>query len=187
MLPHLNQRFERLQSTRRELSTKLRACATPQLQFRPKPEAWSITEILHHLILVESFVVAYFEKKLDKRSSLRKVSWSAGLRSTVMTWALRSPLKFKAPSPHVLPTPGLALDDLQMQWESLRQKLQTLLERVTPEMLQLRLYRHPLAGLLTVTHMLIFLQEHLEHHAQQIEKIMSRAALPQSHPERVTA
>ncbi len=179
MLSHLHQRFERLQSSRVELCDRLNEYSSEQLQFRPAPHAWSCAEIVHHLILAESFSAAYLEKKLDKFSTLQKVSLSAGLRSTIMTWALRSPLKFKAPSPHVLPTPDLALPDLRAQWEALRDKLQTLLERVTPEMLRLPLYRHPLAGLLTVAQMLTFLQEHFDHHEQQIERIMKLATFQQ--------
>jgi hypothetical protein len=181
MLSHLNESFARLENARLQLHAKLRACPAPQLQLRRAPQSWSINEILHHLVLAEGFAVSYLAKKLERFSSLKKTSWSAGLRSFILKWALRSPLKFKAPSPLVLPAPGLALEDLHEQWESGRRTLQNLLGRITPEMAQLALYRHPVAGLLTVVQMLTFMQEHFDHHLHQIEKILKSAS---SHSER---
>ncbi|NUO81953.1 DinB family protein [candidate division KSB1 bacterium] len=187
MLAVLLRRFQHLESTRSALQQRLAQSSVEQLRFRVAPQTWSIGEIVHHLILAESLSVAYLGKKLDQVTTLRKASWSAGLRSTLMTWALRAPLKFKAPSPLILPTPEVALSDLQVQWETQRHKLHELLERVTPEMLQLSLYRHPIGGLLTVQQMLIFMQAHFEHHVRQIEKIIRHAARPQSHAERVAS
>lgn len=183
MLTHLHERFERLERARAELCERLSAFSPGQLQFRPAPQAWSCAEIVHHLVLSESFAVAYLGKKLDRFPTLQTVSWSAGLRSTVLSWALRSPLKFNAPSPHVLPKPDIALHDLRAPWDELRRKLHALLERVTPEMLRLPLYRHPVAGLLTVAQMLIFMYEHFDHHEQQIKGIIKRANFSQKDPE----
>lgn len=180
MLKNLQEQFKRLESTRSALSQRLAQCSVEQLRYRAAPQTWSSTEIVHHLVLAESFAVAYLEKKLDKISTLQKVSWSAGLRSIIMTWALRSPLKFKAPSPLVLPKPDMIWDDLHAQWQAQRGKLQTLLAQVTPEMSQLRLYRHPIAGLLTVAHMLNFLQEHFDHHEKQIAKLLARETFPRT-------
>ncbi len=187
MLADLSRRFQHLESTRSALLQRLAQSSVEQLRFRVAPQTWSIGEIVHHLILAESLSVAYFGRKLDQVATLRQVSWSAGLRSTLMTWALRSPLKFKAPSPLILTTPEVALSDLQVQWETQRQKLHKLLERITPEMLQLSLYRHPVAGLLTVKQMLVFMQAHFEHHVRQIEKIIRHAARPQAHAERIAS
>ena len=176
MLAHLRQRFEQIENSRTRLCAALRACSAAQLQFRSKPEAWSISEIIHHVVLAESFAVAYLEKKLSKVSSLGKVRWSAGWRTFILKWALRSPLKFKAPSPLVLPTPGVEWNELETQWQSQRQKLHTLLERVTPEMLPLALYRHPVTGLMNVAQMLTFIEEHFAHHVLQIEKLRKETA-----------
>ncbi len=171
MLAHLQQRFEQIEVTRARLFTALRSCSPTQLHTRPKPEAWSINEIIHHVVLAESYAVAYLEKKLNTISSVKKVSWRATWRTFLLKWVLRSPLKFQAPSPLVLPSPGLELSELATQWQSHRQKLQTLLARVTPEMLALALYRHPVTGLMNVAQMLTFIEEHFAHHAAQIERL----------------
>ena len=176
MLPHLLHQFERLENARTKLFTELQAGAEASLHARPQPEAWSINEIIHHLVLAESFAVAYLEKKLDKVDTLSKVSWSAGLRSLLLSSAMHSPLKFKAPSPLVLPTAGLTLQALGAQWQSQREKLRTLLARVKPEMARLALYRHPVAGLLTVAQMLSFLETHYAHHEKQIARILATRA-----------
>ncbi len=176
MLAHLQRRFDQIEVNRARLFTTLRSCSPAQLHSRPKPEAWSINEIVHHLLLAESFAVAYFEKKLDKISTVKKASRSAVWRTFLLKWALRSPLKFKAPSPLVLPAPGLELSALETQWQGHRQKLQTLLARVTPEMSSLALYRHPVTGLMTVTQMLTFIEEHFAHHVVQIENLRSETA-----------
>lgn len=178
MLAHLQQRFEQIEVNRARLFTALRSCPSTQLHSRPKPEAWSINEIIHHLVLAESFAVAYLEKKLDKISTVKKASRRAGWRTFLLKWVLRSPLKFKAPSPLVLPALGLELSALETQWQSHREKLQTLLGRVTPEMLSLALYRHPVTGLMTVAQMLTFIEEHFAHHAAQIEKLRNATASP---------
>lgn len=174
MLKDLQRQFEHLESTREALSQRLAQCSVEQLRYRSAPETWSPAEIVHHLVLAESFAVAYLEKKLEKISTLQKTGWRAALRSAVLTWALRAPLKFKAPSPLVLPKPDMAWDDLRAQWQAQREKLQTLLERVTPETSRLALYRHPVAGLLTPAQMLSFLQEHFDHHEKQIAKLIAR-------------
>lgn len=176
MLPHLRHQFERLENARAKLFIALQACTEPKLHTRLQPETWSINEIIHHLVLAESFAVAYLEKKLDKVDTLRNVSWSAGFRSLLLSSAMHSPLKFKAPSPLVLPTAGLTLQNLDAQWQSQREKLRTLLARVKPEMSRLALYRHPVAGLLTVAQMLSFLETHCTHHEKQIARILATRA-----------
>ena len=178
MLAHLQQRFDQIELNRARLFTALRSCSSAQLHSRPKPEAWSINEIIHHVALAESFAVAYLEKKLDKISTVKKASWRAVWRTFLLKWVLRSPLKFKAPSPLVLPASGLELSELDTQWQSHRQKLQTLLARVTPEMLSLALYRHPVTGLMTVAQMLTFIEEHFAHHAAQIDRLRKETVEP---------
>lgn len=174
MLKNLQKQFEHLEQTRGALAQHLTQCSSEQLRYRSAPETWSPAEIVHHLVLAESFAVAYLEKKLEKASTLQKTGWRAALRSTILKWALRSPLKFKAPSPLVLPKSDMAWDDLHAQWQAQREKLQNLLERVTPETSRLALYRHPVAGLLTPAQMLSFLQEHFDHHDKQIVKLIVR-------------
>lgn len=178
MLAALSKPFERLEQSRSELAKRLLQYSPVQLQFRPAPQTWSLTEIVHHLVLAEHFAAAYIERKLGSPVALRQLSWHAGFRSFLLTCAMRSPLRFKAPTPLVLPSPNLALSDLQGQWQELREKWLVLLERVTPEMLNLPLYRHPVAGLLTISQAVRFQQEHFNHHLQQINRILQARDFP---------
>lgn len=178
MIAPLNGQFKQLERSRNELLQRLATYTLAQLQFRPSPVAWSIIEVVHHLVLAEYYATAYIEKKLSNTTAVQTLSTGARFRSWLLTLAMRSPFRFKAPSTRVLPDASVTPTQVLAQWEELRQKWAALLETAKPEHLHLALYRHPVAGLLTLSQAITFVQEHFNHHLQQFQRIIAAPDFP---------
>lgn len=172
MLPSLHKRFTVLENTRAQLLKELKRLHESQLAFKSAPEAWSILEVVEHLILVERASLSYLHKKRGDLASLKKLGRvDSAWRCFLLACALRSPLKFKAPAKSVLPNSGQSLHELQTEWEELRLQWRTTLESLTPDMMRLPLSGHPVAGRFTAAQGLFWMAEHMRHHLKQIARI----------------
>jgi hypothetical protein len=178
MLLVLEKPFRHLEERRIQLFQQLETYTQEQVFFQPSPQAWSIVEVLHHLLLAEEGTYQYIEKKLKEISALRRVTLGAKLKSKVLKLALKSPLKFKVPLPALVPSREFSLEQLRENWGVLRQRLQAILEALTEADLEKALFRHPIGGVFTMQQTFSFLQEHFEHHDKQIKRIQADANFP---------
>lgn len=164
-LDHLNEHLD-------ALFEQLSACTHQQLNSHPKPDSWSAIQVMHHLMLAESYSMMYCEKKLKNTTQFRKSSVATYARSSLLRLYLLSGLKAKAP-PRVS-TDNLPESDsiyqVMQQWGEQRQKLRVWLEKILPDYLDKAIYKHPIAGHLTIPGMLDFFEAHFRHHIPQISK-----------------
>ncbi|KAA0249896.1 MAG: DinB family protein [Acidobacteria bacterium] len=148
----------------------LAAAGEARLTWRPGGTAWSALDTVQHLVLVEEGVVGYARKKL-----LGPPQPDGGLpgrlRFALFVAAMRSPLRFRAPVPQVLPKETVPLARLQERWTEGGAALRALLEGLGEEREQALFFRHPVAGPLGPAETVAFLHEHGRHH----EAILRRA------------
>src|SRR5215217_7628607 len=165
----VNLQFEKLESTRMKLWSRLRDLDNSILQFRPANDKWSILQILFHLNSSESNSVKYIRKKSQGGSSIPKSSFISSLKSFVLSAALRF-LKWKKPA--VLPDPpeNLSTSEVINTWNETRIQLKQLLEKLPDDMLDRNIFRHPAAGRINMKDALKFMQDHFDHHLKQIEE-----------------
>lgn len=171
-MSELNVKLDRLNEHLDSLFGQLGACTHVQLNRHPQPSSWSAIQVMHHLMLSESYSRMYCEKKLKYTTQFSNSGVATYIRSLLLRWYLLSGLKAKAPPP--VNTDNLpdsdSLDQVKQHWSEQRQLLGTLLEKVPSDYLDKAIYKHPVAGYLTIPGMLDFFQAHFRHHIPQISK-----------------
>jgi uncharacterized damage-inducible protein DinB len=145
-----------------------------QLNRKPSPGKWSISEILSHLIMAERLSVNYIQKKIQ---GIEKVK-DSGLKEEAVMLILKlsqriEGLKFSAPEYMKENTVVYSdLKTLRIEWIKTREELRLLLNKIEDKYLSRKIYKHAIAGYLNVQHSVIFFHEHVTHHTSQIRKIV---------------
>lgn len=179
MRPSLQPQWQRLEKIKQEYQQQYVEQLSPaQLAFKPTAEAWSIQQVLRHVVTVEQLSILSLARQKGSNKSRRK-SVGTSLRSALLRIMLKSPLKFKAPSiPELQPEEQQNIPALLQEWETVRLQLQQFLDAFPEDRLDYEIYRHPRSGWLTLLQALQFLEDHLRHHQQQLERIRKASAFP---------
>lgn len=175
MEAQLQDQFQQLQSSLQALLTSLEGISEAKLQEKPAPDKWSVLEIMHHVMAAEKGATAYIGKKLqhleDRKPS--KSGFAELLRSTLLLGFLKLPLKVKSPESLAVFPDDLTFADLQAEWLGIRQTMEEIFDRIPKETLELSLFKHPIAGRLSLYQGINFLQGHFDRHQKQIQAILS--------------
>jgi hypothetical protein len=139
-----------------------------RLAFRPDGKGWCALDVVQHLVLVEESVVGYARKKLQGPPQPVPVLDRAKLALLVLI--LRSPVRFRAPTPVVIPAETVPLGDLTVRWGKVREDLREILGSLPDERRKALFFRHPIGGALDPHGTLDFVHEHAEHHDAQIRR-----------------
>lgn len=146
-----------------------------RLALRPASGGWSALDVAQHLVLVEESVLGYAKKKV--LGAPQPVPLLDRARLALLVGVLRSPIRFRAPAPQVVPAGTLPLEESARRWGDVRAALRSFLAALAEERRRSLFFRHPLAGALDVPGTLTFLDEHVRHHEAQIERIWRSAPL----------
>lgn len=170
MHPSLTSEWDRLEAQQRAILADLEAWPVAKRTERPSPDAWSATEVLDHLVVVERAAAAYLEKKLQA-SDLPGETMTVRLRRAMLHVALSSPFRFRVPGKGLEPARDIGWDDVVARWAAARETLRLMMDAFPEERLAEGVFRHPLVGYLTVRHMLTFFRAHIAHHRRQLSRI----------------
>ena len=167
--------FERLEATRAETVSWVDQ-RVERYRTKPDPECWSYCQVMNHVMNSEEGSLSYVKKKLGDPSTLTRAGLRNSIRSVMLSIALRSPFRFRAPA--VLPPPSndLEWDEQRARWEEIRVEWRGILEKYPAELLGAEIFRHPVAGRITIGQTLVFMQEHLDHHRRQLRRVEARLA-----------
>lgn len=134
---------------------------------------WSINQIIAHLIAGEKLSVAYLQKKVLAINEVDNTGIYEEIKMIGLIISQRLPLKFRAPRVVVENTTQTSdLSLLVKEWDSVREELRQLLEKVKDDQINRRIYKHVRAGKLNIQHALIFFREHIIHHYPQLKRLM---------------
>ena len=137
-------------------------------------EAWSVLEIMQHLMLAERQSVTYIQGKIDDGFVFDQAGMGANFRSFFLNTTLSLPIKFNAPYSmgkdafHEYTT----FWEVVKEWRESRTELKAFLKNLPPEAYEQTLYKHPIGGKLTVSGMLSFYEKHFDRHLKQIRKTL---------------
>ncbi len=165
---NLSQALIGLQTERDRLIELLRRFDKEQLNRSPEIGVWSPMEVLHHIIISEEGSLKYVKKKLSFNPVLPRTSLISTLRYQVLIGAIHSPFHFKAPSEVVPQSKEYDLESLENHWQKVAGELHNYLVDIEPRLLDYQVYKHPLAGRLSIVQMVGFLKHHLLRHKKQI-------------------
>jgi uncharacterized damage-inducible protein DinB len=169
----LQRRFDRLEAGRRALLDSLAGLDEERLRRQPGEGRWSIIQVLGHLTLAEEATLAYLRKKMQDPSSIPAAGFTSLARLVIVAAVLRSPLRRQAPALTADPPASRSLSEARRHWDRVRADWAAFLQSFPPDLLGRAVFRHPFAGRMSIAHTLGFMNEHLRHHAKQIERLRS--------------
>ena len=137
-------------------------------------EAWSVLEIMQHLMLAERQSVTYIKDKYEQGHTFDQAGMGANFRSFILNTFLSLPIKFSAPY-------SIGKDafhdnttfwEVVKEWRESRSELKEFLNNLPPEAFQQTIYKHARGGNLTVSGMLSFYEKHFDRHLKQIRRTL---------------
>ena len=176
MLPVLARHWDALESRRQAFLADLAATSPAALAFKPTPESWSLEDVAQHLWLVERGAVHILSSRWDKPPLPRDPM--SPFRIVMMRIFVQRGIRIKAPVPEIVPKERMPVDAVRAEWERTRATLRDLLERVTPDRVGKRIFRHPIFGPMTVAQSAEFVWRHHDHHLHQVRRIRAAAGFP---------
>ena len=173
MIEPLATRFERLEQARTATESQLAKLAPAQVAFRLHDAAWTVAEVLDHVVRVERQVL-----EGARKPGVQRTVWRPRRLRRLLTWLvfglgvrIRVPERVR----HVTPERGADLDAARARWGEVRSEWREFLSTVSPGQLGQLAIKHPLAGPFTYRDVLKFLEWHLRHHRRQIGRITQAA------------
>lgn len=164
--------IHRLNSKLEKLVNSLNGLSHQQLNKQPEPGAWSILQVMQHVMLAEKLSVGYVRKKTSRPETLKKAGFGYFFRYAVLKIFLALPFKFKAPavvSEDKFPEES-NFEKVVAEWKMVRSDLVQLLEGIHPSWQDKEIFKHAVAGRMTLDGMLTFFEDHFDRHLKQIER-----------------
>lgn len=173
MHPPFRTQFEQLETGRQHIYDLIEPIESSLLSQAPKPGAWSVLQVMQHLIQTENGSMAYIAKKLHYKTGIPKAGIGTHLRAGLAIAYMRIPIKIKAPA--IVANISDVRDPkvVQREWDEVRQHLNSCLEHFPPEYLNHAVLKHALVGRITMAHTLRFFIEHQKRHTRQIRRTLS--------------
>lgn len=169
----LHLRFEQLERATSRLLAAAAALGDKAHQV-PAPGQWSAAQVVHHLLMAETGIGQYIDKKLQQTDELKKAGVAHTLKSLLLRVLLRLPFtKFEAPTRIKALTTEVVppLPELQQEWAAVRRRLEQTLNEYPGKLLGRAIFKHPRSGMLTIYQTLDFMLDHVLHHQRQLERI----------------
>jgi hypothetical protein len=131
-------------------------------------------QVVEHIVTIDRMVLKFVQKQLT-RPDLRPAGVGTWMRAVLVTLALRYRKKLKAPAVLPPPTGSRSLAEWRDEWEASRRQWRETLEAVPEKLRHKELFKHPLAGYLTLGQTLDFITEHTLHHVPQVQRLVQKA------------
>ena len=168
--------FDAIDETRSRLHTRVEGLSPAQEKFRPTPDAWSITEVIEHLSIMEERLSKLFDMMIKKAESanVQAGAGGQGFCSFSLDPFIERSLKEKYVAPEVVrPSGHVPLADSLARMRRSRAALHELRPKLEAMDLSGLTYPHPAFGPLDLYQWLAFVGVHEDRHLRQIESIMA--------------
>lgn len=172
MNSELEAAFFKLEKRKTTLLKKLEAIDDEQLQMRPAERSWSVVQVLHHLADSERGSLLYCMKKINAGSQMPDAHFTNDLRMRLFNLFLYTPIKYKKPQVIQEPDENLNYPDVCIHWYNTRESWHKFLASYPDEYLNKAIFKHPVAGRISLKSTLWFFEAHLRHHEYQIDRIL---------------
>lgn len=160
----------KLASVRTAFLERLEAASPEARSHRPSSEKWSPLEVAEHVYRVERGTLTVLERQVEKGESYSPIGAPSQTKLLGLLSALRSPLKFQAPTVKGLALEGLSWDMIRDGWIATGDRWSALDEALPDHLTKRALFKHPRGGPLTMEGSLRFLIVHGQRHQRQLER-----------------
>lgn len=158
-----------LDSRRNALLDELASLTPENLARRPVPGKWSILEIVEHLVISEREVVRFPAGPARPRRLKHRFAYWA------VFFVLRFRVRVKVPSPKMLPQGEWSLSEARRQWDENLAQIRAYAAGLGHPELRRAVFRHPVAGPITLGQALTLGLLHLEDHTRQIRRLQDQS------------
>jgi len=169
MNAHTEKLLDHLAKSRNILHTAVDAVPSELRDQRPRPDSWSVAEILEHLNIVDTRFTALWRMKSAGTPALNG-------RVPEITFdpeRVRDRTKKAEATGPIRPTGAVEAATARTTLEVTRQHLKDAIAEADARDLSRVLHPHPLFGELNLYQWVLFLASHEERHAAQIREIVS--------------
>lgn len=168
----LLQAFDKMEAERQQLLSRLAPYSEETLTKKPAPNSWSVTETIYHLKVAELGALNYMRKKLEVGGH-KKATFGALVKQKLLNLAVSLPFKYKAPPVAQIPE-GISISYAQAvaEWDEVRSGLLKEYKSVDERIIDNELFKHPMAGKLSVLQSVKFMRQHVIRHIGQIDRIL---------------
>jgi hypothetical protein len=172
MSAKLKTEFDALEKSRKALFASLKTYPDELLNKKPAADKWSAVQVIQHLVASETASLNYLQKKTLDTSKAKHAGFDARRRLMLTKMAFYFPLSFKAPTLLEPPADFIPLSKLEAQWDVVRKDTYTLLSKLSDKELEKDLWRHLIAGKMSIYQMYDFFGMHFNRHRKQIERTL---------------
>jgi hypothetical protein len=142
-----------------------------RIQREPADGKWSPGQVLCHLVMTEEASLRYIKKKINAGDSIPSVKLMSDVRMFILRKAFDGKRKFKAPEAFETPE-NLTLEEVRMRWDKVRKELFMFSENYPERYIKKAIFKHPVAGRISLIQMMVFFKIHMHHHRKQVEKMI---------------
>ena len=173
-------KLEKLESRLDEALSLMTAAGERSLHKAPIENAWTPLQTLHHIYLAERSSVDYLLYKFGQEEDPPPSNLRTILNGKVLLAAFATPKKFTSPeavdSRNVVSSRSLKLESIAYDLKLTRNELGDLLRNAPSSWKTAAVFRHPVAGRMSLMDMLRFFQTHQTRHIRQIKRALAQNA-----------
>ena len=171
IISKLQTKLEIYDQQRNALLNDLERLDEEEVRRKSGPNTWSLLEIVQHLVLSEREVLQNLPepKILTTRKQDFRHLVSYALVFAVLRWNIPAPV----PSDSMVPDGNTSLSELHYQWDENLTWLRDYLNTLRLEDVGRAVFRHPIAGPMTIGQTINLATLHFDAHFRQIQKVIS--------------
>jgi len=177
MNAHLQQQFDQLEKGRKDLFDDLRSYDDELINEKPLPKAWSIAQVVEHLVKAEEASLAYLQKKTQNTNKVPVAGLGSQWRFFLTKTVFVLNIKYKAPEMIEPSTEFFSIAQLEKRWEKVRMDTLNLLNRLPEADLKKEIWKHAIAGKMNISQMLAFFEIHFSRHRKQVYRTLAELVL----------
>ncbi len=166
-----------IQETTNNLLKNIRGLSEAQLQFKPTPESWSISQCVEHIIATEIMLLDMSKATLQGPENPERKSEVTTKDEDMISGMQDRTQKFKAPEMLVKKGKFTDSETALQEFMETRQTLVDLVNSISLEDMRNRISDSP-AGAIDAYQSLLFIAGHCARHTLQIEEIKAAPNFP---------
>ncbi len=175
MNSELQKAFDATERQRAELKATVSSLSEAQLNWSPDNSAWSILQIVDHLVRSSGSVQKAFATGVQELEFPMSRLLPQSLRRALILGALNRDMTLPMPSKGLMPGSNAKLPELYSNWEVLSTDIRRFIEPLNGDE---KKYTHPAMGPLTLLQTLELGRVHTAYHARQIERLRLNPLFP---------
>ncbi|WP_370089927.1 DinB family protein [Ekhidna sp.] len=174
MKESINKKLQRLNSETERIYESIDKI--PAEKLGDQSYGWSIIQVFSHLNDAETASLKYMQKKMQAGDKMNKSGVGNAIRMWLTNQALRSPLKWGAPS-YISNPPAYELEEIKSKWTETRKGIQQFVDEYPEQWLNRLVYKHPMGGRQNLERAVESFIYHQIHHVHQINRIKKQLGL----------